>query len=845
MDNSNLNHLVNKHQTIKIVPSVEESLGKMGLDMNLDKNSKIWLTQLTQTWKTWKKSATIEIHIENFFQNSSDPFRVALVFVINCGDYKDCKPKTLPYCIIETLLKWSQINHTSPEEHLKFPAFNIGIQQRNQHFLNLIVKTYQLSTLKETIVPIVKDMIKNDNCRQASQIVSSMELFDDIPVEEILFPFILQDKPNMVDCYLSECPSQVKPFLLFLDKLLDKSFNLRNFIQDYIEKNKICQVKYEKLHYKPLGKLVARLCVKFNVPIETCKNLSKNRTTSGLRFLIHQKYQEHKLSLSVWDDLVKDSLRQSAGSAPEFINLLVDYDIVEALKWAEYLNLPKDSLPLALKEMSIKDATEEESCDVNIDDTQNYFKLDPTRTEIVMIDNGEKFYDLLNSELVNCNAVGLDCEWKPSFGAVQSHVALIQIATNNKVYLIDTMTLNKPEYLSFWYNFNKAFLENGEIIKIGFGLDLDLKEMKTSLVGLGNIRTKGEGLLDLSNLWNTLMESGISLPGSSDNGGKSLSSLVQACFGLPLQKTEQCSNWELRPLRETQLQYAALDAYVLLQIYNYLQNLCHEKGLNFDEICNDIMLDKKKKPAKKNKVIQNLQSSLAQEKSTKEIKLLVEPSLSYLMAYLRYCGVDTVVTTLTMLWHDVVNMAISEDRYLVVAKMKHTPTINYPQSSILDIGKGSITENLQIIFTKLNMFIKQDDLLTLCVNCNSKTLKTLSVEEVQYLCRDYVNSKETAIPNINYDNDHEDDCDGFFSDSDAEEDFYHPVVYPSKPKCLTSSGAVIDIHNVSELSISNKTAILCESCGKLFWDKDELLEPIIDTVYNLTKLNKVWYKDKK
>ncbi|KAJ0181879.1 hypothetical protein K1T71_002601 [Dendrolimus kikuchii] len=844
MDQGNLKHLVSKYQTIKIVPTVEESLCKMGLNVNLDKDTKIWLAQLTNIWKTWKKSSTIESHIENFFQTTPDPFRLALVFVINCGDYKDCKPKTLPYCIIETLSKWSQTSNVYPEEYLKFPAFNIGIQQRNQHFLNLIVKTYQVSTLRETIVPIVKDMIKNDNCKQASQIVSSMELFDDIPVEQILFPFVLQDKPNMVDCYLSECPSQVKPFLLFLDNLLDKSFNLRDFVQNYIEQNKICQVKYDKIHYKPLGKLVARLCVKFNVPIETCKNLSKNRTTSGLRYLVHQKYQEHKLSSSVWDDLVKDSLRQSAGSAPEFINLLIDYDTAEALKWAEYLNLSKDQLPLALREMSITQTLEEECWDSNIDNTQDYYKLDLATNQIVMIDNAEKFYDLLNSELVNCNSVGLDCEWKPSFGAAQSHVALIQIATNNKVYLIDTMTLNKPEYMSFWYNFNKAFLENGEIIKIGFGLDLDLKEMKTSLVGLGNIRIKGEGLLDLSNLWNALMECGISLPGNSD-GGKSLSSLVQACFGLPLQKTEQCSNWELRPLRETQLRYAALDAYVLLQIYNYLQKLCRDKGLNFDEICNDVMLDKKKKATKKVKVIQSLQSSLEQEKSTKDIKLLIEPSLSYLMAYLRYCGIDTVVTPVTMLWHDVINMAISEDRYVVVTKMKHTPTVNYPQNSILDIGKGTIAENLQTIFTKLNICIKQDDLLILCVHCNSKALKSLGVDEVHHLCQEYENSKINSAPNIHNDDENNDDYDNFLSDSDCEEDFYHAAPYPNKPKCLTSTGAVIDIHNISELSISNKTAILCESCGKLFWDRDEQLEPIMDILYKLTKLNKIWYKDKK
>ena len=40
-----------------------------------------------------------------------------------------------------------------------------------------------------------------------------------------------------------------------------------------------------------------------------------------------------------------------------------------------------------------------------------------------------------------------------------------------------------------------------------------------------------------------------------------------------MSKYEQCSAWDARPLREAQLHYAALDAYVCLVVYEKLHEL--------------------------------------------------------------------------------------------------------------------------------------------------------------------------------------------------------------------------------------------------------------------------------
>ena len=44
------------------------------------------------------------------------------------------------------------------------------------------------------------------------------------------------------------------------------------------------------------------------------------------------------------------------------------------------------------------------------------------------------------------------------------------------------------------------------------------------------------------------------------------SNLVQRVLGQPLDKSEQVSDWAQRPLSQSQLYYAALDAYAALQV---------------------------------------------------------------------------------------------------------------------------------------------------------------------------------------------------------------------------------------------------------------------------------------
>lgn len=66
--------------------------------------------------------------------------------------------------------------------------------------------------------------------------------------------------------------------------------------------------------------------------------------------------------------------------------------------------------------------------------------------------------------------------------------------------------------------------------------------------------------------------------------GAALTTLTHLCFGKPLDKSNQFSNWNNRPLREKQIVYAALDAYCLIEIHEELKKLCESFNLDFGEL---------------------------------------------------------------------------------------------------------------------------------------------------------------------------------------------------------------------------------------------------------------------
>lgn len=184
--------------------------------------------------------------------------------------------------------------------------------------------------------------------------------------------------------------------------------------------------------------------------------------------------------------------------------------------------------------------------------------------------------------------VGVDCEWRPQRSSEDDHpVALLQIAIAEEVFLIDLLKLLSLEYVhakqSDESNATESFVvADPEAISeldaalsrlfgydsslmLGFGLHGDLKKLHHSYPMMKSFQ-QFPRCLDISQLMVFMKNSNF----SSHKSGRGLSKLSLEILGRLIDKSQQCSPWHERPLTMAQIEYASLDAVILLRIFDQL-----------------------------------------------------------------------------------------------------------------------------------------------------------------------------------------------------------------------------------------------------------------------------------
>lgn len=168
--------------------------------------------------------------------------------------------------------------------------------------------------------------------------------------------------------------------------------------------------------------------------------------------------------------------------------------------------------------------------------------------EIIVIDSPEAVPAAVE-HLRSSKIVGFDTETRPSFHKGRTNkVALIQISTDSRCYLFRINKTGLTEEL-------RAFIEDTGVTKIG----LSLKDDFFVLHRISEFMP--EGFIDLQEF--------VRPYGIIDS---SLQRIYGIVFGERISKGQRLSNWEAADLTAAQQQYAAIDAWTCLRLYNELKS---------------------------------------------------------------------------------------------------------------------------------------------------------------------------------------------------------------------------------------------------------------------------------
>ena len=154
------------------------------------------------------------------------------------------------------------------------------------------------------------------------------------------------------------------------------------------------------------------------------------------------------------------------------------------------------------------------------------------------------------AELSGCGIVGFDTETRPSFkkGCV-NRPALLQLSTHDRAYLFRINRIGLPDFVL-------SFLSDSSIVKVG----LSIKDDFSSLRRCCNVEPAG--FVELQEVAGRF--------GIEERGLQRMYALL---FGMKISKSQQLSNWENDKLTDGQCQYAAIDAWACLVLYEYMEKL--------------------------------------------------------------------------------------------------------------------------------------------------------------------------------------------------------------------------------------------------------------------------------
>ncbi|KAK6177434.1 hypothetical protein SNE40_015537 [Patella caerulea] len=572
------------------------------------------LAQLESVWfddKTpdrFHVNKTVSNILCRHLQNAPNPYSLTIFLLENSKDFLTFKTTSLSFFVLKELDKWLNLPQNRNRidkarllnEEIRTHVYKVTAG-KNFTYFDMAVKVYEMNHKgNDYFVPLVRYNIDNQKFKEASVAITKLRLQRHFKINDVIIPLLLQDKVNLLENYVIGQPDQQREVVQMLDNLCDRSTSIEDFINN--SGVELTSVKRGQLNRKTLSKLAVRLMKLYEIPANLCPNITNARGLGAIKYLLYKRYIEMSMGSGSWEEMVLTAVGDNDYLKEQLVEQLMCYnDLQEAVKWTKNFRLPDSKIPLSVLEAREKfsqQLTDEAGCSTTGDEEENwdsqtlsdkdmsvfYHQLVIPLDHITMVDSRDSLEKCSKRLSVPGSVIGIDSEWKPTMGTEKSGISIMQLAVHDHIFLLDMMTLIKTlsrEEISY---FIQLVFCNEETVKLGYGFDADLHMVVKSLPYLKDILLCMKRFVDIEGVSSLVLKrnsDNVMLDESkledededrsdaaqepvakvvtsfSKSEEKGLSELVRQCFGKPLCKNEQMSNWERRPLRQEQIVYAS------------------------------------------------------------------------------------------------------------------------------------------------------------------------------------------------------------------------------------------------------------------------------------------------
>ncbi|XP_063000892.1 exonuclease mut-7 homolog [Elgaria multicarinata webbii] len=644
------------------------------------------------------------------------------------------------------------------------------------NLLGPLISIYQLHAAEHHhLLGHVDYLYHQGKFKEAAILSIKLNLQPEQEFEKMCVPLLLKDKTDLVEAYVEGHPDLQRQLLQLLDSWFDPSFQIQNITRQYQG------VRPEKINYRTLNKMVFRFLEKYKLDPALCPNVINQRHLGTLKYLLHKRFVEKTMTQENWADHVQSTVQGSQWLQEQLVHLLVRYCGLEAAAtWALRYDLPADKLPYGTGEAMETLRTQERregapdltACDSK-DRKESYYQLPIPRDAILFLSTWKEVQKCQEHLLQPGQVVGIDMEWRPSFGAVggKPRVSVVQLAVWGRVFLLDMLQLLKPggtEDEAALASFFLALFAHPAITKLGYGMSGDLRNLAVTSAAFRDVDKQLCGFLDLLIVHKQLPKcSGEARKGGcrqvdalQPQGGaqgsrlpeKGLSLLVQDVLGKPLDKMEQLSNWEKRPLREEQVLYAASDAYCLLEVYTKLLENPAALSLTLDLLAAPPRRAKageakaKKLPLQPTALSPHKENSVPSPEaavspldtvSAQDFRVVCDNMLQGLGRYLRCLGVDVRILDNDDEHRKAAEIARKEQRLILTSGLPYQTLqsqVGEGRCFLVNCSEKAQEQALRVL-KHFNVQVTLADVFSRCQACNCNQYLKISKEKMVELMK--------------------------------------------------------------------------------------------------------------